>query len=83
MRFYIINGRVTIKNLGDKSHQGYFMGYSDTTGVIIYWKPDHPFLSTENFMFGLMNIIIVYLYKTSTIQVIYYFKKTLKVLLII
>ena len=42
-RIYIINGRGTIKNLDDRSHHGYFMGYSATTGVIIYWKPEKSF----------------------------------------
>ena len=23
---------------------GYFMGYADTKGVILYWKPDQPFI---------------------------------------
>ena len=41
---YIINGRATRKNLYDRSHRGYFMGYADTTGVILYWKPDQPFI---------------------------------------
>ena len=37
----IINGRVTRKKLGDRSHHSYFMVYSDTTGVIIYWEKYH------------------------------------------
>ena len=41
VRFYIINGRVTRKKLDDISHHNYFMGYTATTGVIIYWKLDH------------------------------------------
>ena len=44
MRVYIINGSATRKKLDDRSHRGYFMGYSATTGVIIYWKPDQTFL---------------------------------------
>ena len=44
MRVYIINGRATRKNIDDTSHRGYFIGYADTTGVIIYWKPDQPFV---------------------------------------
>ena len=44
MRVYIINGRDTRKKLKDISHWGYFMGYAATTGVIIYWKPDQPFI---------------------------------------
>ena len=39
MRVYIINGRVTRKNLDDRPHCGYFMGYAATKGVILYWKP--------------------------------------------
>ena len=35
LRVYIINGHVTGKKLYDRSYCGYFMGYSDTTGVII------------------------------------------------
>ena len=44
MRVYIINGRATRKKLDDRSHRGYFMGYAATTGVILYWKPDQPFI---------------------------------------
>ena len=44
MRVYIINGRSTRKKLDDRSHRGYFMGYAATTGVILYWKPDQPFI---------------------------------------
>ena len=44
VRVYIINGRPTRKKLDDISHRGYFMVYADTTGVIIYWKPDQPFI---------------------------------------
>ena len=42
MRVYIINGRATGNNLDDISHQGYLMGCTATTGVIIYWKSDQP-----------------------------------------
>ena len=44
VRVYIINERATRKKIDDRSHQGYFMGYAATTGVIIYWKPDQPFV---------------------------------------
>ena len=44
MRVYIINGRATRKKLDDRSHRGYFMVYAATTGVILYWKPDQPFI---------------------------------------
>ena len=44
LRVYIINGRATIKKLDDTSHRGYFMGYAVTTGIIIYCKPDQPFV---------------------------------------
>ena len=44
MRFYIINGCVTRKKLDYRPHRDYFMGYSATTGVIIYWKPEQPFV---------------------------------------
>ena len=40
----VINGRATRKKLDDISHRGYFMGYADTTGVILYWKPDQTFI---------------------------------------
>ena len=40
-------------------------------------------LFTDTFMFGLENIIIISPYNTITIQVLYYFKNTLKVLFII
>ena len=33
-----------MKKFGDRSHGVYFMTYAATTGVIIYWKPDQPFL---------------------------------------
>ena len=36
MRFYIINGRVTIKKLDYRPNCGYFMVYVATTGVVIY-----------------------------------------------
>ena len=60
VRFYITNGRVTIKNLDDRSHWGYFMGDAATTGVILYWKQINLLLSTKPIVFGLINIIIVY-----------------------
>ena len=41
------------------------MGYDDTTGVILYFNPDQPFLSTDTIMIGLMKIILVYPYKTK------------------
>ena len=44
VRVYIINGNATRKKLYDISHWGYFMGYEATKGVIIYWKPDKPFI---------------------------------------
>ena len=44
VRFYIINVLATRKKLDDRSHRGYFMGYAATTGVILYWKPDQPFI---------------------------------------
>ena len=40
----IINGRATRNKLDDRSHRGYFMEYAATTGVILYWKPDQPFI---------------------------------------
>ena len=44
VRVYIINGRVTRKNIDDISHHGYLMGYSPTTVVILYWNIDQTFL---------------------------------------
>ena len=44
MRVYIINGRDKINKLDDRSHRGCFMGYAATTGIILYWKPDQPFI---------------------------------------
>ena len=44
MRFGIINGRVTRNNLGGKFRYGYFIRYAATTGVILYWKLDQPFV---------------------------------------
>ena len=43
MRVYILNRRVTRNNLDDISDSGFCMQYSDTTGVIIYWKSNHNF----------------------------------------
>ena len=40
-------------------------------------------LSTDTIMFGLMNVIIVSTYNTSTLQVLYYFNNILKVVFII
>ena len=45
VRFYIINGSATKNNLDDRSHRGYFMGYANDIGVIIYWKLDQPFFT--------------------------------------
>ena len=42
--FYIINGRVIIKNLDDISQRGYFMGYAATTWFILFWKTDYNFV---------------------------------------
>ena len=83
MRFYIINGYVTRKKLNDRSHCAYLMGYADTKIVILYWKPDQYFLSTDPIMFGLMNIILVSPKKISTLQVIYSFNKILTVIFIV
>ena len=57
MVVYIINGRVTRKNLDDRPHHGYFMGYAATTGVIIYWNTDQPFVihGSHHFWFGQYN----------------------------
>ena len=44
VRVYIIIGRSTRNKLDDRSHRGYFMGCAATTGVILYWKPDQPFI---------------------------------------
>ena len=44
MIIYIINGNATRKKLDDRSYQGYFVGYEATTGVILYWKTDQPFI---------------------------------------
>ena len=44
MRDYIINGRDTRKKLDDRLYRGYFTGYAATTVVMIYWKPDQPFI---------------------------------------
>ena len=41
---YIINGRATRKKINDRSHSGYFMVNAATTGVILYWKLDQPFI---------------------------------------
>ena len=44
MRVYIINVRATRNNIDDRSNCGYFMGYAATTGVVLYWNPDQPFV---------------------------------------
>ena len=43
-RVYIINGCVTRENIDYRPHHGYLMGYAATTGVILYWNPDQPFV---------------------------------------
>ena len=84
VRFYITNGRVTGEKLDDRPHRAYFMVYEATTGVIIStWIKTTIFLTTEPIMLGLMNIIRVSTYKTSTLPVLYSFNKILKVLFII
>ena len=45
---YIINKRVTRNNIDDRSHHYYFMGYVDTTGVIIYWNPYQHFFNPQS-----------------------------------
>ena len=50
---YIINVCVTRKKLDDTSHQGYFIIYTDTTGVIIYWKTDKYFVIHRAYHFWL------------------------------
>ena len=59
VRVYIINGRVTIINIYDRSHHGYSMGYAATTGVIIYWNLEHTFVIHINHHAWLDKIIIV------------------------
>ena len=44
MRVYTINVCVKRNNLDDISHQGYFVGYAATTGVITHWNPDQAFV---------------------------------------
>ena len=65
MRFYIINGRGTINNLYNRSNSGYFLGYADTTGFIIYWNPDQPFLvlRSHHFWFDEYNFCLSIEYK--------------------
>ena len=58
VRVYIINGRATRKKIDDISHLGYFMRYAATTGVILYWKPDQPFIIHRDHHVWLMNIIL-------------------------
>ena len=43
VKVYIINGRATRNKSDYRSHWGYFMGYENTTRLILYWKPDQPF----------------------------------------
>ena len=38
------NGRVTRNNIYYRSHNGYLIGYADTTGVILYSNPDQNFV---------------------------------------
>ena len=44
VRVYIINRRATRKKIDDMLHLGYFMGYADTMGVILYWNLDQTFV---------------------------------------
>ena len=83
VRLYIINGCIARKQLDDRSHCGYFMGYEAITGLSIYSNPDQTFLSTDTIMIDLMNIIIVSLQKTSTLPVLCLLKKNLKVFFLI
>ena len=57
VRVYIINVHVTRKKLDNRSHCGYFMVYTATTGVIIYWNTDQPFFIhiDHNFWFDEYN----------------------------
>ena len=83
MVVYIINGHVTIKKIYDRSHHSYFMGYTDTAGVILYWNPDQNILISEHIMICLMNIILISPKKTGTLQVLYYFNHILKFMFMI
>ena len=44
VRVYIINGRSKRKNIYDRPHRVYFMGYAATAGFILYWKTYQPFV---------------------------------------
>ena len=44
LKVYTTNISVKRKKLDDRSHRGYLMGYAATTGVILYWKLDKPFV---------------------------------------
>ena len=44
VRFYIVNGDVTRNKINYRSHSGYFMGYTATIGVILYWNPNQTFV---------------------------------------
>ena len=83
MRVYIIKGNATRNNLDDISHQGYLMGYAATTGVILYWKLDQPFVihRAHHIWFHEYNYIIYI--KERKVQVLYSFDKILKVMFII
>ena len=68
MRVYIINGRDTRKKIDDRLHHGYFIGYAATTGFILYWKPDKPFIiyRAHHVWFDEYNYCISIEYKYTT-----------------
>ena len=70
LRLYIINERVTRNKLDDRSHQGYFMLYAATTGVILYWKPDKTLVihRAHNFWFDESNYRLYIEYKHTPIS---------------
>ena len=82
VKYYIIKGRDTRKNLYYISHRGYFMGCADTTGDILYWKIDQSFViyRYHHVWFGEYSFSLSIKYKQNTF--LYYFKKILKILFI-
>ena len=57
VRVYIINGSAIRNKLDDRSHRCCSMGYAATTGVILYWKLDQPFIihRAHHFLFDEYN----------------------------
>ena len=71
------------KNIDDRSHRGYFMGYAATTGVVLYWKPNQPFIIHRAHYVWFDEYNSRLSVTTNTLQVPYSFGKILRFVFII